>query len=163
MRTRVVKFNEFKYFVGFKYIPYAFFNGYSNLEEVELPVLKILGNATFAYIYVNKIKKVIIPEGTEVIGDLTFLGALAPNSVIKIPTSVTEIGNSAFAWNKDVTFIFYGNNPPEIAGNWNYLNTSGKNRLIVGYAPDESITLYKNSSIIGKMCSDILPISQYKG
>lgn len=162
LKVRVVKFNEFKYFVGIDTIPYAFFGGFSNLEEVELPVVENLG-ATFAYIYAYKLKKVIIPEGTKTIGALTFLGALAPNSVIKIPASITEIGDNAFSWKKDVTFIFYGNTPPEIVGNWNYSAQTEKEKLIVGYAPDESITLYKNSPIIGKICSDILPISQYKG
>ncbi len=162
LKDRVVKFNEFKYFVGIDTIPYAFFGGFNNLEEVELPVVENLG-ATFAYIYAYKLKKVIIPEGTKTIGALTFLGALAPNSVIKIPASITEIGDNAFSWKKDVTFIFYGNTPPEIVGNWNYSAQTEKEKLIVGYAPDESITLYKNSPIIGKICSDILPISQYKG
>lgn len=163
LKARVVKFNEFKYFVGINSIPYAFFGGFSNLEEIELPVVEHLGGGTFAYIYTNKLKKVIIPEGTKTIGGITFLGALAPNSVIKIPTSITEIGDNAFSWKKDVTFIFHRNTPPEIVGNWNYSTYTHKEKLIVGYAPDESVTLYKNSPIIGKMCSDILPISQYKG
>lgn len=162
-KSRVVKFNEFKYFVGIGSTPYGLFNGFNNLEEIELPAIKNLGNATFAYIYKNKIKKIIIPEGIKTIGQICFLGALAPNITVRIPSTVEKIGADAFSWLKDVTFIFNRTIPPEIEDGGSYWKHINNNKLVVGYAPDESVALYKNSPIVGKICSDILPVSQYKG
>ena len=162
-RVKVVKFNEFKYFVGIDETPYGLFNSFYNLEEIELPAVKHLGGATFAYIYKNKIKKIIIPEGIKTIGQICFLGALAPNITIRIPSTVEKIGVDAFSWLKDVTFIFNRAVPPEIEDGGIYWKHISENKRVVGYAPDESVALYKNSPIVGKICSDILPISQYKG
>ena len=161
----VVKFNEFKFFRSktLDLINSCFAN-FINLEEIELPsTLKTLSSRPFCYIYRNKIKKLIIPEGVKTIGEFCFMGALAPNITIRIPNTVKTIGADAFSWQKGITFIFKGVIPPTIDGYWGYSRSENENKRVVGYAPDESITLYKNSPIIGTMCSDILPISQYKG
>lgn len=161
--AKIVKFNEFKFF-GVKTLYSIPFLKFVSLEEIELPsTLEDTGSRTFCYIYMNKIKKLIIPEGVKTIGELCFMGALAPNTIITIPSSVKFIGDCAFSWQKGITFIFRGITPPTIEGAWNYSVNEEYNKRVVGYAPDESITLYKNSPIIGTMCSDILPISQYKG
>lgn len=161
--AKIVKFNEFKFF-GVKTLYSIPFLKFVSLEEIELPsTLEDTGSRTFCYIYMNKIKKLIIPEGVKTIGELCFMGALAPNTIITIPSSVKFIGDSAFSWQKGITFIFRGITPPTIDGAWSYSVSEEYNKRVVGYAPDESITLYKNSPIIGTMCSDILPISQYKG
>lgn len=161
----VTKFNEFKFFTAKTLeLVHRCFENFINLEEIELPpTLEDTGNRSFCYIYQNKIKKLIIPEGVKTIGEFCFMGALAPNITIRIPSSVDFIEDSAFSWQKGITFIFNGTVPPEIEGNWGYSVDSGNNKRVVGYAPDESLELYKNSPIIGTMCSDILPISQYKG
>ena len=91
-----------------------------------------------------------------------FLGALAPNITIRIPNTVKTIRADAFSWLKGITFIFNGTVPPKVGDDWIY-SKYDNNKIVVGYAPDESLELYKNSPIIGTMCSDILPISQYKG
>lgn len=161
----VVKFNEFKFFTA-KTLKLVFtcFKNFINLEEIEIPAtLENLSDRPFCYIYTRKIKKLIIPEGVKDIGELCFMGALAPNITIRIPSTVKLIRDNAFSWQKGITFIFNGTVPPEIEGNWGYSVNNNNNKRVIGYAPDESITLYKNSPIIGKMCSDILPISQYKG
>lgn len=161
--AKVVKFNEFKFF-NIKDLDYIRFIKFTSLEEIELPpTLENTSNRSFCYIYLNKIKKLIIPEGVKTIGELCFMGALAPNITIRIPNTVKTIGADAFSWQKGITFIFRGITPPTIDGAWGYSVSEEYNKRVVGYAPDESITLYKNSPIIGKMCSDILPISQYKG
>lgn len=159
--AKIVKFNEFKFF-GVKTLYSIPFLKFVSLEEIELPsTLEDTGSRTFCYIYMNKIKKLIIPEGVKNIGELCFMGALAPNTTITIPSSVDFIGDDAFSWQKGITFIFKGVIPPTINGYWGNSRSEKENKRVVGYAPDESITLYKNSPIIGKMCSDILPISQY--
>lgn len=161
--TKIVKFNEFKFF-SIKDLDNIRFIKFTSLEEIELPLtLENTSNRSFCYIYLNKIKKLIIPEGVKTIGELCFMGALAPNTIITIPSSVKIIEDSAFSWQKGITFIFRGITPPTIDGAWNYSVSEKYNKRVVGYAPDESVTLYKNSPIIGTMCSDILPISQYKG
>lgn len=161
----IVKFNEFKYF-GTKIleiVPTCFMN-FINLEEIELPpTLVDTGSRSFCYIYKRKIKKLIIPEGVKTIGELCFMGAFSPDITIRIPSTVKLIRDNAFSWQKGITFIFNSTVPPEIEGSWGYSVSNDDNKRVVGYAPDESITLYKNSPIIGTMCSDILPISQYKG
>lgn len=161
----VVKFNEFKFFTA-KNLELAntCFKHFINLEEIEIPpTLENLSGRPFCYIYKRKIKKIIIPEGVKIIGELCFMGAFAPDTTIRIPSTVKLIGDNAFSWQKGITFIFDGAVPPTIVGEWGYSVNNSVNKKVVGYAPDESITLYKNSPIIGKMCSDILPISQYKG
>ena len=161
--TKIVKFNEFKFF-GIKDLDNIRFLKFTSLEEIELPLtLEHTGSRSFCYIYLNKIKKLIIPEGVKTIDELCFMGALAPNITITIPSSVNIIGDSAFSWQKGITFIFKGTIPPTIDGAWGYSVSENENKRVVGYAPDESVTLYKNSPMIGKMCSDVLPISQYKG
>ena len=163
--AKIVKFNEFRFF-GTAYLESNPFKNFTSLEEIELPpTLENTGSRSFCYIYLNKIRKLIIPEGVKTIGELCFMGALAPNITITIPSSVKLIEDSAFSWQKGITFIFRGVTPPTIDGYWGYSGSEylNQNKMVVGYAPDESITLYKNSPIIGKMCSDILPISQYKG
>lgn len=159
----IVKFNEFKYFRA-KELTFMPFKNFEKLEEIELPpTLEDTGISSFPR--GNKIKKIIIPEGIKIIGESCFFGSFSPNITIKIPSTVKEIGDNAFSWQKGITFIFYSTVPPNIVGSWKYSSNEyfNQNKRVVGYAPDESITLYKNSSIIGKMCSDILPISQYKG
>lgn len=161
----VIKFNEFKFFTAKTlYLVYSCFEKFINLEEIELPpTLKTLPNRAFCYIYRNKIKKIIIPEGVEKIGELCFLGAFAPNITVKIPSTIKFIGTDAFSWQKGITFIFKGKVPPNIENkdNWGY-SKNDQTKVVVGYAPDESLEFYKNSGIIGNMCSDILPISEYK-
>lgn len=159
----IVKFNEFKFF-GAKVLTFMPFKNFEKLEEIDLPqTLEDTGVNSFHR--GSKIKKITIPEGVKKIGDSCFLGSFSPNITIKIPSTVKEIGDNAFSWQKGVTFIFNGIVPPNIIGDWKYSGSEylNQNKRVVGYAPDESITLYKNSSITGKMCSDILPISQYKG
>lgn len=159
---KIVKFNEFKFF-GAKYLELIPFQKFTSLEEIELPpTLERTGDRSFCYIYKNKIKKLIIPEGVKDIDELCFMGALAPNITITIPSSVKLIRDNAFSWQKGITFIFKRVTPPAVNGSWVYAR-SEKDKRVVGYVPDESVTLYKNSPIIGKMCSDVLPISQYKG
>lgn len=160
---KIVKFNEFKFF-GAKYLELIPFQKFTSLEEIELPpTLERTGDRSFCYIYKNKIKKLIIPEGVKDIDELCFMGALAPNITITIPSSVKLIKDNAFSWQKGITFIFKRVTPPAVNGSWVYARSEKDNKRVVGYVPDESVTLYKNSPIIGKMCSDVLPISQYKG
>lgn len=160
---KIVKFNEFKFF-GAKYLELIPFQNFVSLEEIELPpTLERTGGRSFCYIYKNKIKKLIIPEGVKDIDELCFMGALAPNITITIPSSVKLIRDNAFSWQKGITFIFKRVTPPAVNGSWGFARSEENNKRVVGYAPDESVALYKNSRIIGKMCSDILPISQYKG
>lgn len=161
--AKIVKFNEFKFF-DVKTLYSISFLKFVSLEEIELPsTLEDTDDRSFCYIYQNKIKKLIIPEGVKNIGELCFMGALAPNTTITIPSTVKLIRDSAFSWQKGITFIFKGVTPPTIDGYWGFSKSEKENKRVVGYAPNESITLYKNSPIIGTMCSDILPISQYKG
>lgn len=159
----IVKFNEFKYFRT-KELTFMPFKNFEKLEEIELPpTLEDTGVSSFHK--EGKIKKITIPEGVKKIGDFCFFGSFSPNITIKIPSTVKEIGDNAFSWQKGITFIFNGTVPPNIIGDWKYSSNEyfNQNKRVVGYVPDKSIALYKNSPIIGRMCSDVLPISQYKG
>ena len=72
--TKIVKFNEFKFF-NVKTLYSIPFLKFISLEEIELPsTLEDTGNRSFCYIYGNKIKKLIIPEGVKTIGEFCFFG-----------------------------------------------------------------------------------------
>lgn len=160
LAKEIIKFNEFKYF-GVTDVDYLVFQEWKKLEEIELPsTWKIIEQRPFYGKY-QTIRKIIIPEGIEVLGISCFTYAIAPNTTIVIPSTIKEIRDSAFGRGENNTYIFKGKIPPNMENNvWSY----SSNAISVGYAPDESVENYKkNKGIMLNMCSDILPISQYKG
>ena len=152
----IKKFNEFKFF-GISYIgKWTAFKEFNNLEEIELPRVKVLDKRDFCYIYKNKIKKLVLQEGLEEIGGNVFLGALAENIYVTLPSTIKKIGQDSFAMNRNVHYIFKSNTPPVIQSPWGYRRFPST----VGYAPDNSVAEYRQSSVIGTMCSEILPVSE---
>lgn len=159
LAKEIIKFNEFKYF-GVTDVYYLVFQTWKKLEEIELPpTWKIVEQKPFFGVG-QTIKKFIIPEGIEILGNSCFTYAIAPNTTIVIPSTIKEIRESAFGRGNNNTYIFKGKVPPNMEDNlWNYSSFS----ISVGYAPDESVEDYKKTKgIMLNMCSDILPISQYK-
>lgn len=152
----IKKFNEFKFF-GISYIEmFTAFIEFKNLEEIELPRVKTLNQRDFCYIYENKIKKIVLQEGLENIGAFVFMGALSPNIYVTLPSTIKSIGENAFSMNNNVRYIFKSNTPPVIKSPWGYRYRP----ITVGYAPDDSVAEYRQSSVIGTMCSEILPVSE---
>lgn len=100
-----------------------------------------------------------MPFNLSVIPDLLCLGALKENTVIIIPKYVKAINTGAFSWGKNITFIFMGDEPPEVSKHWAYKNLTDY-PITVGYAPDDKVVLYKsNENLMANMCSDIKPLS----
>lgn len=160
--SSIIKFNEFKYFENIQRLSSAGieFKNFKKLEEIELPN-QIQGlYRSFCYIYKKNISHLILPSNISVIPEILCLGALKENTVIIIPKYVKVINTDAFSWGKNITFIFMGNEPPEVSKQWAYKNLT-EYPITVGYAPDDSVALYKaNENLMSHMCSDILPLSQ---
>lgn len=152
----IKKFNEFKFF-GISYIgKWTAFQNFNNLEEIELPRVKVLNQRDFCYIYRNKIKKLVLQEGLERIEEFVFMGALAKDIYVTLPSTIKRIGENAFSKNDNVHYIFKSKTPPVINTPWGYRDRP----TTVGYAPDDAVAEYRKSSVIGTMCSEILPVSE---
>lgn len=160
--SSIIKFNEFKYFESIQRLssPGIEFKNFKKLEEIELPN-QIQGlTRSFCYIYNKNISHLILPFNLSVISELLCLGALKENTVIIIPKYVKAINTDAFSWGKNITFIFMGDEPPEVSKHWAYKNLT-QYPITVGYAPDDKVVLYKsNENLMANMCSDIKPLSQ---
>lgn len=155
----VTKFNEFKYFTNLKSVTWNAFRNFVNLTEVEIPGSLTSTSAILGYIYKNKLTHLVIHDGVVGLSQYSFMGALSDDMTVHIPASVKTMGNSLFGWNTRQVFVFHGETPPKVDG-YSY-PVRGK---VPGYAPDESVALYKaNENIMKYMCSDILPISQLGG
>ena len=159
----IIKFNEFKYFESIQQRLSSSgikFKAFKKLEEIELPNQIYTLSRSFCYIYKRNISHLILPLNLSAISDVLCLGALKENTVVIIPTQVKVIGNAAFSWCKNITYIFMGDEPPEVSTPWGYKNLS-LYPITVGYAPDNKVALYKaNENLMSHMCSDILPLSQ---
>lgn len=156
MVKKIKKFNEFKFFGIANIDKYTAFKEFKALEEIELPMVKTMNRRDFCYIYTNKIKKIVLQEGLEIIDEFTFLGALAQNIYVTLPSTIKRIGNDAFSMNSNVHYIFSSNTPPVINSPWSFKEYP----TTVGYAPNDSVAEYRQSSVIGTMCSEILPVSE---
>lgn len=87
--TTLIKFNEFRYFTGVGTANY--FNGCTNLEEIELPKhITTLRPAVFADC--QNLKIINIPDGVTTIDDQAFKNC-SQLQQLTIPNSVTEIGD----------------------------------------------------------------------
>lgn len=160
--SSIIKFNEFKYFEGIQLLssPGIEFKNFKKLEEIELPHQIQSLSRSFCYIYNRNISHLILPSNLSVIPELLCLGALKENTVIIIPKYVKAINTGAFSWCKNITFIFMGDEPPEVSKQWAYKSLTYY-PITVGYAPDNKVALYKaNENLMSHMCSDILPLSQ---
>lgn len=160
--SSIIKFNEFKYFEGIQRLSNTGieFKAFNKLEEIELPNQIYSLYRSFCYIYNKNISHLILPFNLSVISALLCLGALKENTVIIIPKYVKEINTGAFSWGKNITFIFMGDEPPEVSKHWAYKNLT-QYPITVGYAPDDKVVLYKsNENLMANMCSDIKPLSQ---
>lgn len=160
--SSIIKFNEFKYFEGIQRLSNTGteFKAFNKLEEIELPNYIYSLSRSFCYIYNKNISHLILPSNLSDISEFLCLGALKENTVIIIPKQVKAIGGGAFSQCKKPIFIFMGNEPPEVSKQWYYKNLS-QYPITVGYAPDDSVALYKaNENLMSHMCSDILPLSQ---
>lgn len=160
--SSIIKFNEFKYFEGIQRLssPGIEFKNFKKLEEIELPnqIQKLF--RSFCYIYNKNISHLTLPSSLSTIPELLCLGALKENTVIIIPKYVKAINTGAFSWGKNITFIFMGDEPPEVSKHWAYKNLT-QYPITVGYAPDDKVVLYKsNENLMANMCSDIKPLSQ---
>lgn len=152
----IKKFNEFRFF-GISHIEmFTAFMDFKKLEEIELPRVKKLDKRDFCYIYKNRIKKLVLQEGLESIGTFVFLSALEKNIYVTLPSTIKRIGENAFSMNDNVHYIFKSKTPPVINAPWGYRDRP----ITVGYAPDNSVAEYRQSSVIGTMCSEILPVSE---
>lgn len=161
--SSIIKFNEFKYFETIQRLSShgIEFKNFKKLEEIELPnqIIQSLSRS-FCYIYNKNISHLILPSNLSVISELLCLGALKENTVIIIPKYVKVINSDAFSWGKNITFIFMGDEPPEVSKHWAYKNLT-QYPITVGYAPDDKVVLYKsNENLMANMCSDIKPLSQ---
>ena len=160
--SSIIKFNEFKYFEGIQRLssPGIEFKNFKKLEEIELPHQIQSLFRSFCYIYNKNISHLTLPSSLSTISELLCLGALKENTIIIIPKYVKAINTGAFSWCKNITFIFMGDEPPEVSKQWAYKSLT-QYPITVGYAPDDKVDLYKaNENLMSHMCSDILPLSQ---
>lgn len=161
--SSIIKFNEFKYFETIQRLSNngTEFKTFKKLEEIELPNQIIQGlQRSFCYIYNKNISHLTLPSSLSTISELLCLGALKENTVIIIPKYVKAINTGAFSWCKNITFIFMGDEPPEVSKHQAYKSLT-QYPITVGYAPDDKVDLYKaNENLMSHMCSDILPLSQ---
>ncbi len=149
--TVIERFNEFQYFTGLKAINGGFFKGCTNLREVTLPALKVLGGACFMS---SGIENVIIPEGYEDIGEN--LCEKAYNcKLIDIPSTVKSIGKSLIRDLKEVTTIICRATTPPTLGDWGYNGTP-----VAIYVPDESVAAYRSATNWNAYADRIKPLSE---
>lgn len=96
------------------------FAGYYNLTEVLLPgSIESIGNGTFER---TGLARINLPFGIESIGSRAFYATLNDTSVgITIPSSVTKLGEMAFAFNRCTFNVMPGTVPYEYLINTNYL------------------------------------------
>lgn len=155
----IVKFNEFRFFTGI----ISDSGGFALCKNLETcifpPNIKYI-NRTFGYSYTNKMSRVVMNEGLNIIESFTFMGCFADGASVIIPSTVTYIGDSALSmYSSSKSFsamIFKPVTPPRTSSN-QYATT----RCPL-YVPDESVELYKSSPLFEYYGTKILPLSEYQ-
>ena len=123
-----------------------------NNDEINLPNLTSLGQATFFHTGIKKVTN---------LGSITSIGANAFRecyslTFIRIPATVTYIGTSAFLeYHSGIVMVVEAIVPPSVADT--YINV---NEI---YVPDESVNDYKTATNWSTKASIIHPLSEYTG
>lgn len=132
---------------------YAFQNmGYNWIVggTLNFPKLTSLGKYAFNHTGINKV--INLGSITE-IKEYTF-GDSYVLTFIRIPSTVTTIGNNAFRYLRDLVMVVEAVTPPTI---------SSAPPADAIYVPDESVDAYKEATGWSSAASKIHPISEYTG
>ena len=112
----------------------------TRLESVELPAT-LTKISNYAFNACMSLKRVIIPEGIEQIGQNCFTATQL--SEVVLPSSITSIGNSAFLSNYSlVSVIVRATTPPTLGTN--AFNSSHSDLVI--YVPAGSVSAYQSAT-----------------
>lgn len=115
------------------------FNDCNALSEINIPeTLSYL--ETGAFDRCNSLKSIELPEGLEYIGEFCF--SECDFSEITIPSTVTEVGNEAFAWNRNLVKVSCKSVTPPACKDRSFI-LIGPDPVL--YVPAESIDAYKEA------------------
>ena len=97
---------------------------------------------------------VTLPEGLITIGYYTFYGCSSLNT-ITVPSTVTAIGQNAFANIGTITLVCLATTPPTLENTDAFTSTSGNI-----YVPDTSVDAYKEATNWSTYASRIKGLSE---
>ena len=128
------------------------FMGCTNLKNVTLNKdLKTISNSAFNGC--TSLKKITISNSVETIGDYSFYKCTSLSNDLVIPSSVTSIGNYAFAEdNKILSIDIKGNSNGTTIGNYSFQNATGIKTLDLGNVTSIGTNAFNNcASLSGKL------------
>lgn len=150
--TVVETFNEFRYFTGLTELNNATFMECSSLREVSLPEgYTFLAHSMFVS---SGIESLTVPEGYTTLGNQVFNNC-QKLKVVRLPASITNMGDDVFRGVKDVTTIIcHATVPPSFTG-WGW-----SSRPAAIYVPDDAVEAYKTAATWSDFSERIYPISE---
>ena len=136
--TKIVAFNELKYFTGITYISSYAFAGCTSIWKITIPS-NVTEIQSCAFEDCTNLSNISIPESVISIDSYAFKKCSRLHS-ITIPKSVTSIGSWAFADCNQLQSIYCkAIQPPTLENDWVFES----NIITTIYVPVESVDIYK--------------------
>ncbi len=136
--TKIVAFNELKYFTGITYINSYAFAGCTSLWKITIPS-NVTEIQSCAFEDCTNLSNINMPESVISIDSYAFKNCSRLQS-ITIPKSVTLIGNWAFADCNQLQSIYCkATQPPTLENDWVFESSI----ITTIYVPVESVDIYK--------------------
>ena len=150
--TVVETFNEFRYFTGLTELNSNTFMECSSLREISLPEgYTFLAHSMFVS---SGLESLTVPEGYTTLGNQVFNNC-QKLKVVRLPASITNMGDDVFRGVKDVTTIICHAIVPPFFTGWGW-----SSRPAAIYVPDDAVEAYKTAPTWSNFPERIYPISE---
>ena len=130
-----------------------------NAHRITVP-----GYYTYIPVYAfgyNYAQEIVLGEGVEELGDNAFAYNYKQNAIIRLPSTITTMGNAAFGRpNQLLSIILSATTPPAITSTTFTTSATYISRYSI-YVPDASLQAYKTATNWSAVESRIFPLSEW--
>lgn len=152
--TSITKFNEL-YFFENAALPSNCFMGCTSLTEATVPKKMKSLPVNAAFRNCTSLRKLYFGEGYTTLAYSSM--EQCNNLALIMPTTFNSMRNYVFYSGSNYILVIKATTPPTISG------TTGLNRLLKAYVPDDYVNDYKSATTWSSLASKIYPLSDYEG